>query len=463
MRDTTPAPPHVVESLQTKVGRSHLLRLLTAFLLALVTWGWVMQATDPIERETYAEMDIAVPTISDDLVIVTTMPRARVLIEGPSSQLEDINRSMLAVRIDTSTVTAPGEYSLPLIVDGPADTSARIRTEPETVRVQVDAVATKVMPLQIEQPEDESTTNVVNTVTPSVSQVTVTGPSSAVDRVDAVILPLSIGNESGSFSTTLTPYAVDAQNQVVTEVTILPDQVMTQVDLQSRGKLVSVIADVQGDAADAYVVQRIAVLPTSITVEGPEEALAGLLFVNTEPVDITGASQSISQRVDVVGLPEGVRVVDPADGMVEVRVAIQDSSATLQTLSSLPIAPINVPEGYTVALEPDTVDVTLQGSSSVLSEMTADDITVVVDVNNLTTGTYELTPAVALPDNGVTNSGITPPTIQVTVTPSTATPPSANGTPAATSRPEALPLAYDATMAPQRSRYASVAYVPRRR
>lgn len=416
MRDTTPAPAHAVDNLQSRIGRSHFIRLLTAFLLAIVTWGWVTQATDPIKTVTYAEMDITAPSISSDLVIVTSLPRVKVIVEGPTSELADINRSVLAVEMDTSRITEPGEYSLPLMVDAP-DSDARITTDPETVLVQVDAVASKVIPLQVELSGEESTTSEVTTVTPSFSQVTVTGPSSAVDRVTTVILPVTISNPTGSFSAVLTPYAVDADEQVVSEVTILPNQIVTQVEIQSRGKVINVIADVQGQPADGYVIQGRAVLPNSITVEGSEEALAGLLFVNTEPVDVSGASQSVSQKVGLVGLPAGVTVIDPADGKVEVRVAIQDSSATAQTLSGLPVSAINVPDGYVVTIEPEFVDVTLQGSTTVLSRMTEEDISVIVDVRGLEPGTHELAPVVALPDNGVTNSGVTPGVVRVTLSP----------------------------------------------
>ncbi|MCO5217841.1 MAG: hypothetical protein M9909_03260 [Thermomicrobiales bacterium] len=76
MRDTTPAPAHVVDTLQTRLGRSHVIRFLTALLLALVTWGWVTQATDPIQTSVYAEMEIAMPVLGDEMVVITALPRA---------------------------------------------------------------------------------------------------------------------------------------------------------------------------------------------------------------------------------------------------------------------------------------------------------------------------------------------------------------------------------------------------
>lgn len=457
MRDTTPAPAHVVDNLQSKLGRSHIIRLLTAFLLAIVTWGWVIQATDPIETMTIAELEIAAPNLDKDMVIVTALPRASVEVEGPQSELESITRSQISVRLDTSSVTQPGNYKLPLVVDGP-DTDARLHATPEFAQVQVDELATKVMPLQIDQIEQNPGSSKVNTITSEVQQVTVSGPSSAVDRVDSVILPVVIDSQTTNFASVFTPYAVDAEEQVITEVSILPNQISTQVEVKSRGKVISVIPSIQGQPAEGYSTQRTAVLPISVTVDGPEDVLANLLFVNTEPVDISGASQSVSQRVGLADLPEGVTIVEPASGEVEVRVAIQDSSATTQTLASLPINVLNVPVGFTASIEPETVDVTVQGSSATLSEMTAEEITVVVDVRGYEPGTYELSPVVALPNNGVTSSGINPDTVTVTISPASdvATPEPATATPAQTSDLE-LHL-YQATETSRRENQRSGAF-----
>ncbi|MCO5217189.1 MAG: CdaR family protein, partial [Thermomicrobiales bacterium] len=414
MRDTTPAPAHVVDTLQTQLGRSHVIRFLTALLLALVTWGWVTQATDPIQTSVYAEMEIAMPVLGDEMVVITALPRARLQVEGPVSSLSRIQRGQLAVRLDASSVSAPGEYRLPVVVDAP-ETDARITAHPEFVQVTVDSVSSKEVPLQVQQSSAQSNARVVNAITPAVSQVTVSGPTSAVDRVASVILPVTIDTQQSSFAAMYTPFAVDSDQQVVSEVTILPTQVMTQVDLQSRGKVVNVIPITVGQPAEGYSVLRTAVLPTSITVDGPDEALANLLFVNTLAVDVSGASQAVSQRVGLADLPEGVSVIEPASGEVEVRVAIQDSSATSQTLSDRAITAINVPEGYQVTIDPPSVDVTVQGSTAAISQLQGDDITVIVNVRDLEPGTYQVEPNVALRGTGIQITGTNPGTVQITI------------------------------------------------
>lgn len=416
MRDTTPAPAHVVDNLQSRLGRSHVLRFFTALLLAMVTWGWVMQVTDPIRTTTYAEVEIVTPEFGDGMVMVTDLPRAVIRVQGPESEVAKINRSLLTLRLDTSTVNKPGQYRLPVIVDAP-DTSNRITVDPAVVQVQVDEIVSKVIPLDVEQSTNENTTRVVNTISPEVSQVTVSGPSSAVGRVSNVILPVTIDSQSSTFSAMFTPYAVDSSGQRVSEVTVLPNQIATRVELQSRGRVVSVIADVTGEPADGYTMSQRNVLPGTITVEGPDDVLDELLFVHTEPVDISGASQSVSRRVGLADLPAGVTVIDPPSGQVEVRVAIQDSSSTVQALPGLPVNVLNAPEGFDVVIEPQSIDVTVEGPVNTLSGMTTEDITVVVDVRGLEAGTYELRPVVALPNNGVRLSDTNPDTVMVSIQP----------------------------------------------
>lgn len=428
MRDTSPAPAHVVDSLGSRLGRSHLLRLLTAFVLALLTWGWVMQATDPIRTDNYTEVEITQPELENDLVLVTNLPRGSITVEGPESEVAKINRSRLSLRLDTSEVTDPGEYRLPIIVEAP-DTSNRVTVDPRTLLVQIDEMTSRVVPIEIEETSSEDSTRVVNNITTDVSQVTVSGPSSAVDRVQTVVLPVTIDTQVSTFSEYFTPYAVDDNGQRVSEVTVLPGQILTRVDLQTRGRLVTVIADIQGQPADGYSIQQRTVIPSSILVEGPDEALDNLLFIDTEPVDISGASQSVSSRVGLSNLPEGVTVVEPISSQVEVRVAIQDTSATSQTLSNLPINALNVPPGFNVVIVPETIDITVQGSASNITSMTPDDITIVVDVNGLEAGEHTLRPVVALPNNGVMSTGTNPETVTVSLEPANSTPEPESNTP----------------------------------
>lgn len=403
-----------IERLPFEITRAHILRFILALALATFLWGWIAQMTDPILTRNYREMEINVPTLDNSMIIVTTLPTVVVQVEAPESEFNNLNRTDLRVVLDTTAIDGPGEYRLPLIVEAP-DTSARIAVEPEQVQVQIDEVVSEVMPLKVTNtlPEDDPRT--VSDIVPEVSQVTVSGPSSAVERVAQVVLPIALDNRNESFTDIFTPYAIDANDQRVSEVQVLPGQISTAVQIESRGKVVSVIPVISGVPAEGYTVQQRASFPDTVVVDGPSDALDSLLFVNTEPVDITGATENVSEMVGLVDLPSGVTVVEPTDGQVEVRVAVNDISTSSQTLSSLPITVVNAPDGVTATIEPRTISITVDGPGGVLADMESRDVKVVVDVSGLPAGTHSVTPEVFLPQ-GVTWTGSSPETVDVTLT-----------------------------------------------
>ena len=391
------------------------MRFIVSLLIATLLWGWVTQRNDPFTTVVYRELDVQTGTLPGSLEIVTALPRATVTLEGPRSELDEINRGDLTVTLDTSEVTAPGEYRLRLRASTPNGPSTR-RVEPRELLVRVEENISRDMPLEIEKAVPPDDPRLIGAIKPEVSQVTVSGPSTAVGRVDRVILPVTIDNQSNDFQETFIPYAVDAAGQRVSEVEVLPSQIRTSVELQTRGKTVSVIPQVSGTPAEGFSVQQRTALPDSVLVDGPADALDSLLFVNTAPVDISGATQSISHRVPLIDLPAGVTVIDPPSGMVEVRVAIEDISTTAQTLSALPIQTINLESGLSAQLDPRTLDVVVDGPSNVLTQMTPNDVKIRVDLSGLGPGVHEVKPEITVPQ-GVTWIGNEPESVQVTIAP----------------------------------------------
>jgi YbbR domain-containing protein len=432
MKNVNAAEGRWYERLPAALNASTVFRFLLSLAIATFLWGWVTQLTDPVITRVYREMDIAVVSLGDSMMMVTTLPTSQIRVQGPESEFSQLNRADLSVYLDTSTVDGPGEYRLPVLVRSP-DTSAVITVEPSHVNVQIDELVAEVMPVEVQNATPAEDPRTVRQIVPEVTQVTVSGPSSAVSRVDRVTLPVTLDNRSSSFTEIFTPYAVDRNGQRVSEVEVLPAQISTMIEIESRGKQVSVIPVVTGVPAEGHSMQQRAVFPDTVVVDGPPEALDSLLFVNTEPVDVTGATSSISEVVGLADLPPGVTVLEPSDGQVEVRVAMDDVSISEQTLTGLPVLAVNVPSGYSATVEPRTISISVDGSSATLAEMESSDIRVVVDVSGLEPGTHEIEPQITLP-RGVTWTSSTPEAIEVEITRT-----SGESTPVAQEPPEALP------------------------
>ncbi len=390
-----PATSRLQELKNWRPTREQLLRFAISLLLSILLWGWVTQIQDPYRERSLAGITIQEGSLPDNLQIVTSLPDARVTVSGSRSDVDAVRQSEIVVTTDTTGISTAGTFQVPLTVAG-VDVS-QVSVEPQEVTIQVDDRISVVLPIRIDKTEASGELVTTSEVRPRVSQVTVSGPRSAVERVQDVVLPITIDEANTSYDTSITPVAVDGAGLPITEVEILPDSVLVHVEVQRQGRSVSVIPNVTGSPADGYAVQQRRALPDTIVVNGPDELLANLLFVNTEPVDVSGVTESISTVVGIQDLPEGVTIIEPASGRVEVRVAIEDSTTTSQTIPNLPITVLGLSDGLATTVEPQVISIDVSAPAEVLQQMTPADITVLVDVTGLEPGIHILAPEVSLP------------------------------------------------------------------
>ncbi len=408
------------QSIKERVSNIQLARFALSLIIALFLWGWVTVREDPVETQRYAEIAITPPELPGTLQIVTILPRTNVTITDVSSRLDDITRADISVTLDDESIDGPGSYQVPVIADATGGVR-EIRVSPDTVSVQVEERVSRAFPLTVENQVLADDSRRIVDVNPEVSEVTVTGTESAVNRIARVILPVSIQEQSSDFSELFEPYAVDIDNQRVQEVAITPAHIRTEVQLEKRGKTVSVVPQITGTPIEGYVVQQLVAVPTTVIVDGPEEVLENLLFVHTSPVDISGTSAPFSEVVPLEDLPEGVTLVDPAVNEVEVRVSIGTSGGSENLIPEMPVEIVNIDQGLAATVDPPEIDVSIGAPASVLSGLRGDEVRVTVDVAGLGPGVYSLTPDVDVPD-GVSVTRLEPEQVVVLLTQDGATP-----------------------------------------
>lgn len=409
-----PAPlTTFLDQLNLRPSRTQWIRFGVSLALAILFWGWVTELQDPLTEKTISGVPIEVGELPGSLLVVSNLPNATITIEGAQSQVRPISQSDVSVTLDLTGIDSPGEYQAPLVADVPNVNNQSI--EPNEVTIQVDERVSENFPLNVTFTNPADQTRTISGIVPSVSQVTVTGPTSAVERVADVILPVTFERQTESFDETYMPFAIDGDGQRVSEVSILPETIPTRVEVETQGKAVSVFPVVTGVPAEGFSVQQRRALPDTIIVDGPAELIDDLLFVNTEPVDVTDANQSISTRVGLADLPEGVTVIEPSDGTIEVRLAIEDISTSSQTLTDLPVEPLGLGEGLTASVERLTISIQVSAPIDILQTMTPEDISIWVDLSGLGPGTYDVAPEVTVPQ-GATWQTTEPLAITVTIT-----------------------------------------------
>lgn len=378
-----------------RVPGAAITRLLVSFLLALLLWGFVTTQQDPTEERTFPQLPIAVPTLSGDLRIGGRLGTVDLRVAGPRSIVAGIDRAALEPTLDVGTVTGPGDYEVPVVVQLPP--AVRVEAlDPPRLAIVVDEAASRTVPLTVEGvPPDEGNRR-LGAITPEVSEVTVSGPRRLVDEVASVVLPVTIGDRTDNFTGQFVPVARNAAGQQIPEVEIRPRRIMATVEVEARGRSVPVLIQTVGSPAPGYEVGDNAVTPAMALLDGPEAGLADLVSVVTAPVALDGATGPVSKRVGLAALPPGVEVIDPPDGLFTVVIQVGQRGVT-QTLADLPVQVDRLGAGLTATTDPPTVSVVLFASEDALAALRGGDVTPRVSAAGLGPGAYRVPLAVEVP------------------------------------------------------------------
>jgi YbbR domain-containing protein len=416
----------MIEFLRERFNRADVIRLASSVVLALLLWGWVTSSQDPERERTIPNVGIGVGSLPGNLQVVTSLPTANVTLRGPRSVVSGVNASQIRADLDLDDVGGAGEYTVPVRINGP-EGIWEYDVTPRQLSILIEETKTEQVRITTTI-EGQSNDAVRARANPEVSEATVSGPMSAVDRVDSVVLPVDLGNQVRNFEASITPVALDADGQSIPEVMISPNPIQVSVEVSARGKSVAVIPQLVGEPAQGYEVVDRQTVPPTVLVDGPEELLNDLVAVQTEPVDISGVTATASRRTRLIGIPEGIRLLEPQDGFVDVVVAIRQRGVR-QPLPGQTVTIVNLQPGLSAEVSPREIVIQVVAPEAVVTDLPGSEVEVQIDVSGLGPGTYTLAPKVVLPPN-VQWISTDPQTVVVTIQEGPSATPA--GTPVAT-------------------------------
>ena len=369
-------------------------RAAASLALAFMLWAWVTTQRDPPETRVFADLTLQAPTLPEPLQIAGELPPVTIEVTAPRSVVDRLSRSGMRPSLDVSQVTGPGNYQAAVVLEL---RDARIDSiTPSRVPLVVDETASRSMHLEVVPAQIDDPTRRIGEFVPEVSEVTVSGPKRLVDNVAQVVLPVDIGDRSDDFTADFVPTALDAAGQPIPEVAILPSRVTTSVEVEQRGRSVPVLVQAVGSPEQGYESVGSVANPATVLLDGPDEVLANILSVVTTPVNIDGATETVSTRVGLEDLPPDVRVVNPADGSVVAVVQIRPRGVT-QLLNDLPVQVNGVAEGFTASVEPDRLGVVVFATEETMANLSGEDISAYVSAEGLGAGRHQVRPSVTVP------------------------------------------------------------------
>jgi YbbR domain-containing protein len=282
--------------------------------------------------------------------------------------------------------------------------------EPQNVTVELDSIADKAVPVQVDRGEAPPTLTIGSgTVEPS--EVRAIGPASVISRVVAARASVIIQSSGIDVDQDVELVAVDSVGDAVPQVRLDPPTARVTIPVFSdrRSKTLPVTPQITGSPAAGFEIASVSVEPAFLTVQGDADELEALASVDTEPISVAGYSTSQTLEVGLA-LPTGVVALDAQ----EVTVTIGVRAVTATRSFDVGVRTIGARAEYEYQVGVDRVLITVGGSPADLDRIIGATLAADLDVSALGPGTTDVTVSATLPP-GVTLVAASPPQAPVTV------------------------------------------------
>ncbi|MCI5752172.1 MAG: hypothetical protein MR038_06815 [Oscillospiraceae bacterium] len=336
---------------------------------------------------TYAEANSLRVQLSDD---ETT---ASVYITGERRQIGNFDSDSISLNVDTTAVTTPGEYLLPLeVVDDSGKEFTVDKIVPSTVMVKIDKIITKEFTVTADIDSSISVAEGYMTKEPifvSANTIAVTGPEEQVESITDVVvtvssaepLTLSSSYEFNSGDITLYNNNVKISNSDGS-LSLSRTNFTVQIPVFVRQTLpleVSVVNAPDGFDTE-YFKSQLTMSAEALDIAAPTDKIKDISGINIGTINMreVDIGSTFTFNID---LPEGyenlsglstVTVKCPEEGLKKKLVAIREKNIQI----------VNQPSQYDFEFITSTLMPYFIGPEDEIDALTSTDITCKIDILN---------------------------------------------------------------------------------
>lgn len=399
------------ESVMPSADRPKTLRIILSLVIAFFVWMAAMLAAPEITKHIKdVPITVDIPTSSMLEVVEGDDTKVSLVLDGKQFEIGSYGPENVRVVADASGITEPGTYEVPLTVNDNGTRSYSVTSiSPSTVTLTFEARTTKLLQIQtsitgLSTPADYIAPE--NEIVLEPSTVEVSGAESLVSRVERAVVEISFSREVSS---------TQQQNSKI----VYYDENGNKLDTEDFSYFHQDVNSV----AVTIPVKRVATLPLTVSFLNvpenfPVDELEYSLSVDTLTVaaedsvlrnhnnlvlgyiDFKQMNLLTSSQMDfAVQLPDGFTNMDETE-IVTVSFEADNLASTNLSLKNFQL--VNVPEGYAVTVEEESLRVYILGRKSIISSIAAGDFVVKVDLSDmrLRSGKYEMPVSIYAPTKG---------------------------------------------------------------
>lgn len=381
--------------MKNKLTRNWGLKI-ASFLSAAVLWLVVTNINDPIM--TYRVTDVPV-TIKNANMITDRGQVYEVLdgtdmidvvtVSAPRSIIDSLDKSNIVAVADINDLTSVDTVAIKLSTNKYNDKLDSIRGSIDSVRLSIEEKQSKSFPVKSVTTGEVREGFMVGSVSTDQNLIRISGPQSIISQVSKAQAEVDISGFSNDVSTDSEVRLYDADGKEITAENIDKSitKVRVSVEILER-KVLPLTCEVTGTPEDGFqLTGEVTFSKATVTVAGKSKALEGVeaIAIPAGVLDVTDASEDVTELVDITKyLPDGVVLAENNFvGRVNVTAKVE---AERDRAVRIPVEQIRfdgLPEGFrAVITEPaNECSITFSGLLAVLNEVTAEEVTAVVDMD----------------------------------------------------------------------------------
>lgn len=385
-----------------------------SLVLAIFLWIYVVSVENPLTK-------VKIPNVAVQLLNVETLSQrglalsedeeyyVDVVIEGKRADVLKIAASDVGVTADVFGYSI-GKNDIPITVTVPDSvTVADLRTGKIAVSIEELVSVYKSVKVLFSGVIPKGTEPTIFDIEPE--EVEVKGAKSKVASVADVTATVDVdqlGSERSAFAADL--HAIDANGEVVSGVKLSASSVqLTGAVFET--KEVPLNLEVTGEVSAKYEVTKMDV-PEKVTIKGLKVDVSKVNSVTAAAIDISSISSTTEIPINMT-LPTGVMLSEESKEAA-VSVTIKGISVKEFEIDSSNITYEGLSERLSVVVNTPSVVVNASGKESIITNMTADDMHLSIDLTDLGAGVHTVPVKLSYEEN-LSEGLVTPSEIHITI------------------------------------------------
>ena len=391
--------------------RPKTLRIILSVLIAFFIWMAALLAAPEITKHIKGvPITVDIPTSAMLEVVAGDDTLVSLVLDGKQYEIGNYGPENVRVTADASSITGPGTYEVPLVVNDNGTRSYTVTSiSPSTVTLTFEERSTKLLPIQIDitglsipqeyvAPEDE--------IVLEPATVEVSGAESLISRVARAVVEVDFSREVNTtqYQNCKVTYYDHEGNRLTTEGLSYFHADVNSVAVTIPVKRMTTLPLTLSflNIPENFPIEELkyTLSVDSLTVAAEDSVLRNYSSLILGYIDFKQLNLLTGAQTDfTVQLPEGFTRLEDTE-VVTVSFESDDIASANLNLKNFQLT--NMPEGYSVSVEEGSLKVHILGRKNIINGIATGAFVVKVDLSNvpLRSGQFEIPVSIYAPTKG---------------------------------------------------------------